>query len=274
VRPLLAVLAALVTVPAATADAAPPILAVLTASATQVRAGEVVTVQGDVCPTGLTVSSLAMQTMPAWFPKGTPPFVPLDLESVGLAQSTTGVSFRVTAAEARTSLSFQLTCSDGSSATSSAPVFVFPPYGEFWWTFNSYGEFVATPGFVFFFGMRTMDCAPGTSASASLTPPRATTPAVTATGSVADDGVVAFDIDLPADLPAGTYTGTITCTTPRGDIRNDVPVTMQGAFPASGSAAPTLVLAAAALLVLAGITLMAVGRRSPPPRGGRPPGAE
>jgi hypothetical protein len=255
--------------------AAPSTPSTLRATPAQVRAGDAITVEGEFCPIGLTVTSAMMQTMPAWFPKGTPPFVPVDLASIDLAQSPTGVSFRVTAAEARTSLTFHLRCSDGSAAESTEPVFVFPPYGEFWWIFNSFGQFVATPGFPFFFAMRSMDCEPGTPSSASLTPPGATPLAITASGTVAGDGVVAFDIDLPRELEAGTYTGTITCRTAQGDVlTNDVPVTVQSEFPVAGNSGAAMVLAAAALLVAAGVGLMIAGRRSNRSRGGHPPAAE
>ena len=88
--------------------------------------------------------------------KGLPPFTPLDLTAIGLAQTANGASFHVTADETRTTLNFRLSCSDGTEAETALGVEVHPTYGELWWAYNNYEPvFTATPGFLFFLGAHT-----------------------------------------------------------------------------------------------------------------------
>jgi len=235
---------------------------VLAATPAQVRAGDVIQVAGGICPTGRTVVAVSMQTMPAWFPKGTPPFVPVDLGAIGLTQTVTGITFDVIAAQARTSLFFRVDCSDGSTASSAEPTRVYPPVGEFWWLFNSYGTFVGTPGYTFPFAASSMDCIAGTAATGSLTAAGAAAPAVSATTTVTDNGVAAFDLDLAATLTPGDYTGMVTCQGPTGPITNRVAVTLAGEatdMPPTGSNSP-LVWLAVALIALGLVLRLSAGR--------------
>jgi len=229
----------------------------LAASPTMLRAGGTITVSGTTCPTPNTVTSVAMQTMPEWFPKGTPPFVPLDMSAIGLAQTASGVSFQVTATEARTTRFFQVNCSDGTSATTTDGAAVMPPVGEFWWAWNSYGTFMADPGFVFYFGARTMDCAADTTAQASILAPNGATVIGPLSTTVDGLGRMLYEIPIPAAFFAGSYTGTITCTGPSGPITNSVAITMGGGAAPDPDIPPT---GGGSLWWLAGvITLLGTG---------------
>lgn len=234
---------------------------VLTPSARQVRVGDTVTVTTDLCPTGQTVMTVQQQTVHP-MAKGLPPFAPLDLTAIGLAQTANGTSFHITADEARTTLNFSLSCSDGTEAETAFGVEVHPPYGDLWWAYNNYEPlFTATPGFVFFLGAHTMDCRPGSGATGTLTAPSASSPALSLGAVVGDDGTIVFDMMIPANLPGGTYTGSITCTTTTGATLTDTtPVTVAGgAMPPTGNATTPL-LVAMTLLALGLLALVAAQR--------------
>ena len=224
----------------------------LTPSARQVRVGDSVTVSTDLCPTGQTVTAVHQQTLHP-MAKGLPPFTPLDLTAIGLAQTANGASFHVTADETRTTLNFRLSCSDGTEAETALGVEVHPTYGELWWAYNNYEPvFTATPGFLFFLGAHTMDCRPGSGAKGTLTAPGAFAPALSLEEVVGDDGTIVFDMMIPADLPGGTYSASITCTTTTGATLTDTtPVTVAGvSMPPTGNATTPLLVA---------VTLLALG---------------
>jgi hypothetical protein len=233
----------------------------LTGAPAQVRVGDTIDVSGDICPTGLTVTAVRQQTIPS-FTKAYQPWLRLDMTAIGLAQTASGVSFHVTAGTARTSLNFQVDCSDSTTSESQAPVAVFPPVGEFWWH-AAYDKFVETEGFPFLLTLSTLDCEPGSTATGSLTAPGAHTPFLTSTAIISATGGLEFTMDLPTPMIQGNYTATVTCRTALGrNITNSTPVLVLGTggrFPATGSG-PLLPLVAAALLV-AGATLRRSVRR-------------
>lgn len=237
----------------------------LTASPTMVRVGDVITVTGDACPTPNTITFVRMQVMPEWFPKGTPPFVPMDLNAINLTQTASGVSFQFTADEALTSRFFEVDCSDGSTTFTTVGAAIMPPVGQFWWAWNSYGTFMADPGFTFFFGARTMDCAVGATADASIIAPNGQTVIGPLTTTVDSQGRMLYEIPIPSTFFAGNYTGTIRCAGPSGSITNSVRITMNGTadpnppvMPPTGSSIPWW---PAALLTLTGTCLLIVSRR-------------
>lgn len=238
----------------------------LTASPTMVRVGDVITVTGDACPTPNTITNVRMQVMPEWFPKGTPPFMPMDLSAINLTQTASGVTFQFTADEALTSRFFEVDCSDGSTTFTTVGAAIMPPVGQFWWGWNSYGKFGAEPGFLFPFGARTMDCAAGATAEAWIVAPNGQTVIGPLTTTVDSLGRMIFDIQIPSSFAAGTYTGTIRCAGPNGPITNSVPISMGGSagpnppvMPPTGSSIPWW---PAALLTMTGTCLLIVSRRA------------
>ena len=236
----------------------------LTATPTMLRTGGLITVTGDICPTPNTVTSVSMQTMPEWFPKGTPPFVPLDMGAISLTQTASGVAFQVTATDARTTRFFQVNCSDGTSATTATGVAIMPPVGQFWWAWNSYGTFTAEPGFTFYFGAATMDCAVGATADASIIAPNGQTVIGPLTSTVDSLGRMLYEIPIPSTFFAGNYTGTIRCAGPNGPISNSVQIGMGGStdpnppvMPPTGSSIPWW---PAALITLLGLGFYGASR--------------
>ena len=224
----------------------------LTANPRVVHAGDLITVTGDACPSS-QVTHVLQQTLGPNFAKGVPPFVPLDPQAVDLSETAQGVSFEVTAATPRTTLSFRVDCGDGTSAITASPVTVQPPAGELWWTYNAIDQFVAAPGNQLWFTARTWECPAGSAAAgliATSTEAVVVGPLSTTVGS---DGVIEFDIVLPASTQPGTYTGTISCNGPAGTLTNSVQILVVGTgaeMPAVGGPSAVLAWLAACLIVI------------------------
>jgi hypothetical protein len=251
--PILA-FAALLT--AGSAHAAP---AALTPTPLLVHAGDVVTVTGDACPAGQTVTQVLQQTLGPNFAKGVPPFMALDLGAISLSDTPGGVSFQITPDTPRRTLNFRVDCSDGSSSTNATPVTVQPPLGELWWTYNSYDQFLADAGGQLFFTARNWECPLGSAATATIANSAGTTVAGPLNTTVAADGVIEFDVTLPT-LAGGTYTGTISCN--GGAVSGTTPITVLGdgtVVPSTGS--NTLLAWLAGVLVLVGLILRVTARR-------------
>lgn len=252
-----------VVVPSAAALAAPPVPPpTLTATPLLVHAGDTVTVTGDACPFGHTVTQVLQQTLGPNFAKGVPPFVPLDLGTIGLSDTPSGVSFHVVADTPRRTLNFQLVCSDGTTATSATPVTVQPPTGELWWTYNSYDQFVTERGAHLWFTARTWDCPQGSTATASIVNSAGATVIGPLTTTVAANGVVEFGIDLPTTVAGGTYTGTISCSGQAGAVSGSTPITIVGdgsVVPATGTTGLLFFIAIG--LIVVGLVLRVTARR-------------
>lgn len=226
-----------------------------------VRAGEVVTVTGDACPAGQTVTQVLQQTLGPNFAKGVPPFVPLDLGSINLSDTPAGVSFQVTPDTPRRHLDFRVDCSDGSQSTNATPVTVQPPIGELWWSYNSYDQFLVDAGGQLFFSARNWECPLGSSATATIANSGGTTVIGPLTTTVAADGLIEFDVVVPASLAGGTYTGTISCN--GGAVSGTTPLTILGdgsVVPATGGNNAALAWMAGALIVV-GLVLRVTARR-------------
>lgn len=255
--PILAVAALLTSGPALAAPAA------LTPSPLLVHAGDLVTITGDACPAGQTVTQVLQQTLGPNFAKGVPPFVPLDLGAISLSDTAQGVSFQVTPDTPRRTLNFQVVCSDGSTSTNTAPVTVQPPIGELWWTYNSSDQFLTEPGALLWFTARTWECPEGSSATATIANSGGTTVIGPLTTTVGADGLVEFEITTPATIPGGTYAGSITCSGPNGAVSSTTPITILGdgtVVPNTGGS-NTVLASMAASLVLVGLILRATARR-------------
>lgn len=253
--PIVAVAALLTTGSAAAAPAAldptPPL----------VHAGEVVTVTGDACPAGQTVTQVLQQTLGPNFAKGVPPFVPLDLGSISLSDTASGVSFQITPDTPRRHLNFQVVCSDGSTSTTTTPVTVQPPLGELWWSYNSYDQFLADSGGQLFFSARNWECQRGSAATATIANSGGTTVVGPLAATVAADGLIEFDVTLPSTLAGGTYTGTISCN--GGAVSGSTPITVLGdgsVVPATGAGNALLAWLAGGLVAV-GLILRATARR-------------
>jgi hypothetical protein len=241
----------------------------LTASPARLREGDTITVTGTACPTPLTVQALAMQILPADFAKGLPPFAPIDASGVGLVQTAGGVTFHVVATVGRTSRFFRVDCSDGSSTMTTVAAMVYPPIGQIWWIHNAYTTFVATAGQLFQFAARSLDCAIGSSATGTLTAPGGSV-VTTMQATIDADTVMDFPMQLPTvlpngtALPNGTYSGTVTCHTAQGvTVSQSEPVLVIGGADLPGVGASIGLAPWAALLVVAGVGLLAVARRRP-----------
>lgn len=252
--PIAAIAALLTAVPVFAAPAA------LTPSPLLVHAGELVTITGDACPSGQTVTQVLQQTLGPNFAKGVPPFVPLDLGSINLSDTPGGVSFQVTPDTPRRHLNFRVDCSDGSQSTNATPVTVQPPLGELWWSYNSYDQFLVDAGGQLFFSAHTWECPQGSTATATITNSGGTTVIGPLTTTVAADGLIEFDVAVPSTLAGGTYTGTISCN--GGAVSGETPINVVGdgsVVPATGN--NTVLAWLAGALIVVGLVLRVTARR-------------
>jgi hypothetical protein len=236
----------------------------LDASPAKVRVGDTITVAGTACPTPSTVIAVDMQTLPADFTKGLPPFMTVDLPSLGVVQTASGVSFHVVAAEGRTSLNFKVFCSDTTETATTTAVMVYPPVGEFWWIHNVYDKFETSPGQVFPLAVRTLDCDAGSTATATLTSPDHRF-SMQQHATVGDDTTIEFDMQMPATMTNGTYVATVACNAGAARYTHSTPVLVfGGTIPATGGQPAAAWLALA--LLLTGAALAALARRRTPAR--------
>lgn len=241
---------------------AAPVAAALSATPSAARAGDDIVVNGDACAAGHTVTRVLQQTLPAYFVKGLPPFVPLDISAIGLVDGPTGVSFTVTATESRTSLYFRVDCSDGSSSQTATPVNVFPPVGEFWWVTDATSTIRVVPGQQFFLSARTLDCPAGAAATGVLEDSTGAVVIGPLATTVAADGLMEFSMTAPAAPPATGHWGVITCEGASGPITNRLPiaVTTGDSLPSMGAANAALAWLAAAMIAV-GLILRVTARR-------------
>jgi hypothetical protein len=188
----------------------------LVPSTDRIQIGTGVNVTTTACPTPNTVESVSQRTR---YPmaKGLAPFVPLDLGSISLSQTGSGVSFWHVPTTPRTWEEYELVCSDGSTNVSTDLVAVHPPTGEAWWAYNTYEQnvFHADRGYVFFLGIRTFECAVGGTATARID--GYDMHDWTFSKAVPDDGIVEWDVDIPADIHEGHYIISFECPTTDAD---------------------------------------------------------
>jgi len=236
----------------------------LSATNHQVRAGDGVTLEATVCPKGQSVVEVRQRTVREGDTAATVPFEPLNLDAISLDQSDVGASFTITAEEARTTLWFRLDCSDGSSVTTTDPVTVFPPSGEFWWMFNTPGRFATAAGSTLALRMISMDCDTSFVAEVSMYGPDGGEPMLQVQAPFAHDGSVAVDLPFPTGIADGVYVVQVTCSSWKSDgITDGVPVYVtasSGGLPPTGSDRGLLV-AAALLLALGAALLLGAGSR-------------
>jgi len=206
----LAVATAFAPVVRAEASSAAGVVENLVVAESRVHLGTVVSVTTTSCPSPETVVSVSHRTTHP-MAKGMPPYVPLSLDTISLAQTGSGVSFQYVPTEARSWEDFELVCSDGTTSITADPVAVHPPAGQAWWGYNTYEQnvFHADPGYVFFLGIRTIECATGETATASID--GYDSHDWTFTAPVPDDGIVVWDVPIPADIHQGHYIIDFSC---------------------------------------------------------------
>ena len=147
---------------AALADAS-----VLTITPSMARVGDAITVTGQSCAAGQSLTGVRVDTAYTGAARASTQ-VALDLAPLAIAQTAGGFSFTYVPVEAEVELGFQVTCSDGSVATSPArKVWVFGPYGRHWFL-QSGSALAATAGSTVNVVIRSMDCVEGSLATVTL----------------------------------------------------------------------------------------------------------
>ena len=191
----------------------------LTPSSTDVRPGETITLTGNYCGTGSTITGATITTK-TQYPKAPVMELPLNLANIGLSQTAGGFTFTHTPAEAEIVLWFSVTCSDTTTASSvDSKVTVWPPYGELWF----YGAY-PTPifgdrGWYAFFSVYSIDCDPSVQATVLLQRRGRT---VSSVKDSFEDLWMYVELPVPANTPGGEdYQIVVSCTGVRGGIITD-----------------------------------------------------
>lgn len=198
--------------------------------------------------------------------KGWPPPLPIDLAGADLAPTADGVAFTVVPRDARSWIGVAVDCSDGTRyATDGHPVTVYPPPDELWFR-SPYGRWDGTAGTTAEVAVSSLDCAEGSTGAARLT--GAGTPAIETTEVFGADSprTAVFALVLAPDTVPGPRSLTVGCTTAGGStITDTVPFTVFPAQPddggqlvPTGSGPPAVTMAAASVLVAAGLALGAL----------------
>lgn len=234
----------------------------LTVTEDRVHAGTAVHVTTPACSSPATVESVSHRTTHP-MAKGVPPYVPLDLDEISLVQTGSGVSFQYVPTEYRSWEDFELACSDGTVNITADPVSVFPPEGEAWWAYNTYEQnvFHADPGYVFFLGIRTIECDEGETATARV---EGYDTDWTFTKPVPDDGRVVWDVDIPADIQQGHYLISFSCPKAGGGYFTAQTFVIIGMPELDVLGGSTTLLRAAGGTTLAGTLLLLASRRRRP----------
>lgn len=132
-----------------------------------VRVGDPITVSGQSCAAGQSVTEVRVDTSYTGTTRASTQ-VALDLSSIAITQTAGGFSFAYVPPEAEVELGFYVTCSDGSVASSPArKVWVFGPYGRHWFL-QSGSALAATAGSTVNVVIRSMDCVEGSVATVTL----------------------------------------------------------------------------------------------------------
>ena len=236
-----------------------------------VHVGETVLLTGNFCAEGNTLDALEV-TVAAGGPSG--PATTTALDPTIATQTVDGFTFLYTTEVDQSAVWFAATCSDASTASSSAsPVLVYPTVGLLWWQAPAEG-FNGEQGGAVNIGATSIDCVDGSTATAELLVGGTTVSS--ATGLVAGTDLQ-FSLPIPAATPAGAHEVFVTCSaTAGGQIVDSHPVTVlsngvggggggvgsgSGSIPVTG---PSLQLGLATVILLTGLTLVWFARQAAP----------
>ena len=253
------VLVSTMVVGAGLATAAVADVLVLSITPTMARVGDAVTVSGQSCAAGQSVTEVRVDTAYTGTARASAQ-VALDLASLAITQTAGGFSFTYVPAEAEVELGFQVTCSDGSVATSPArKVWVFGPYGRHWFL-QSGGALAGTAGSTVNVVIRSMDCVEGSLATVTLGR-HLNTLAGSVEGTITS-GVLDVLMLIYPSATSSVSDLEMRCESVRGGILSDLRpfvVSPRGKpLPATGGVSSGE-LVIASLLVLAGLGM--IGRR-------------
>ena len=232
---------------------------VLSITPTMARVGDTITVSGQSCVAGQNLTEVRVDTAYTGTARASTQ-VALDLASLAITQTAGGFSFTYVPVEPEVELGFQVTCSDGSVASSPArKVWVFGPYGRHWFL-QSGSALAATAGATVNVVIRSMDCVEGSLATVTLG-----RHLNTLAGSV--EGTITNGVLDVMMLVASSATSSVSdlemrCESVRGgtlsDLRPFAVSALGKPLPATGGVSSGE-LVIASLLVLAGLGL--IGRR-------------
>ena len=223
------------------------------------RVGDSVTVTGQSCAAGQNLTEVRLDTAYTGAARASTQ-VALDLASLAITQTAGGFSFTYVPVEAEVELGFQVTCSDGSVATSPArKVWVFAPYGRHWFL-QSGSALAATAGSTVNVVIRSMDCVEGSLATVTLGR-HLNTLAGSVEGTITN-GVLDVMMLIYPSATSSVSDLEMRCESVRGGILSDLRpfvVSPRGKpLPATGGVSSGE-LVIASLLVLAGLGM--IGRR-------------
>ena len=223
------------------------------------RVGDSVTVTGQSCAAGQNLTEVRLDTAYTGAARASTQ-VALDLASLAITQTAGGFSFTYVPVEAEVELGFQVTCSDGSVATSPArKVWVFAPYGRHWFL-QSGSALAATAGSTVNVVIRSMDCVEGSLATVTLGR-HLNTLAGSVEGTITS-GVLDVMMLVSSSAASSVSDLEMRCESVRGGILSDLRpfvVSPRGKpLPATGGVSSGE-LVIASLLVLAGLGM--IGRR-------------
>ena len=223
------------------------------------RVGDSVTVTGQSCAAGQNLTEVRLDTAYTGAARASTQ-VALDLASLAITQTAGGFSFTYVPVEAEVELGFQVTCSDGSVATSPArKVWVFAPYGRHWFL-QSGSALAATAGSTVHVVIRSMDCVEGSLATVTLGR-HLNTLAGSVEGTITN-GVLDVMMLIYPSATSSVSDLEMRCESVRGGILSDLRpfvVSPRGKpLPATGGVSSGE-LVIASLLVLAGLGM--IGRR-------------
>ncbi|MEN9646481.1 MAG: hypothetical protein RL238_3150 [Actinomycetota bacterium] len=237
----------------------------LTPDATAVHVGETILLTADFCATGNTVDLLEV-TVASGGPSG--PATTTALDPGIVTQTVDGFSFLHTTTTEETAVWFAATCSDASTASSSAtPVLVYPTVGLLWWQApaEGFGAGVGGTGAV---SATSIDCVEGSTATAELLVDGTTVSSIT---GVVTGGALQFDLPIPIDTPGGRHEVLVSCDAiAGGQIVDSHPFSVTdssgvggggGSIPVTGRSLP---LGLAVVLVLTGLALVWFSRQPAP----------
>lgn len=223
------------------------------------RVGDSVTVTGQSCAAGQNLTEVRLDTAYTGAARASTQ-VALDLASLAITQTAGGFSFTYVPVEAEVELGFQVTCSDGSVATSpTRKVWVFAPYGRHWFL-QSGSALAATAGSTVNVVIRSMDCVKGSLATVTLG--RHLNTLAGAVQGTMTNGVLDVMMLVYPSATSSVSDLEMRCESVRGGILSDLRpfvVSPRGKpLPATGGVSSGE-LVIASLLVLAGLGM--IGRR-------------
>ena len=233
---------------------------------TAAHVGETLLLTANFCATGNTVDALEV-TVASGGPSGPATTTALDPSIV--TQTVDGFTFLHTTTSAQSAVWFAATCSDASTASSSAtPVLVYPTVGLLWWQAPSSG-FGAEQGGDGIVEATSLDCLNGSTAVAELIVVGTT---ITTTSATVNGVNLQFAVHVPAWVTPGTHEVLVTCDAGVGGQvadRTAFTVFANGAVGNGGGSTgripvtgPSLQLGLATVVLLAGLALVWFGSQS------------